>query len=94
MNAMNEIMVGAIATGSLVASLFFLRYWKSTRDRFFLYFAVSFFIEGCNRIVFGPDVQAGGAQEMTMTYYVLRLIAYGLILFAIWDKNRPPGKGE
>jgi hypothetical protein len=27
-------------------------------------------------------------------YYVLRVIAYGLILFAIWEKNRPGGKGK
>jgi hypothetical protein len=89
MNAMNEILVGAIAMGSLVAGLFFLRFWKSTRDRFFLYFAVSFFIEGINRVLLGPDMQSDDAQHNM--FYILRLIAYGLILFAVWEKNRPRG---
>ena len=47
---MEAILVGAIAAMSLVAALFFLRYWKSTRDRFFLFFALSFFIEAANRV--------------------------------------------
>lgn len=84
---MNEILVGAIAMGSAVAGLFFLRFWRSTRDRFFLYFALSFFIEGCNRILLGPDMLSEGAQQNG--FYILRLIAYGLILLALWEKNRP-----
>jgi hypothetical protein len=85
--AMNEILVGAIAMGSVVAGLFFLRFWRSTRDRFFLYFALSFFIEGCNRILLWPDMQSEGAHQNV--FYILRLIAYGLILLALWEKNRP-----
>jgi hypothetical protein len=89
---MNEILVGAIAMGSFIAGLFFLRYWKTTRDRFFLFFAVSFFIEGVNRLLLGPPMEEEGPQQTV--YYVLRVIAYGLILFAIWEKNRPGGKGK
>jgi hypothetical protein len=33
--------------------LFFLRFWKDTGDRFFLFFAVSFLIEGVNRAALG-----------------------------------------
>jgi len=32
--------------GSLVAGLFFLHFWRSTRDKFFLYFTASFWIKG------------------------------------------------
>jgi hypothetical protein len=84
---MNDMLAGAIAMGSLIAGLFFLRFWKSTRDRFFLYFAISFFIEGFNRILLGPSSEGQGMQQYV--YYILRLVAYGLILFAIWGKNRP-----
>lgn len=89
---MNEILVGAIAMGSFIAGLFFLRFWKSTRDRFFLYFAISFFIEGFNRVLLGPDMQNEGAQQNI--FYILRLVAYGLILLAVWEKNRPRSKGR
>jgi hypothetical protein len=89
---MNEILVGAIAMGSFIAGLFFLRFWKSTRDRFFLFFAVSFFIEGVNRLLLGTAMQDEGPQQSV--FYILRVIAYGLILFAIWEKNRPNSKGK
>jgi hypothetical protein len=82
---LNSVLVGAIGAGSLIAALFFLRFWKSTRDRFFLFFALSFFIEGVNRIVFYLAV---GLNEDQPVYYLVRLIAYGLILAAIIDKNR------
>lgn len=83
---MNEILIGAIAMASMVAALFFLRFWRSTRDRFFLFFALSFLLEGLNRIMLSPQsLSAEDAPE----YYLVRLVSYALILFAIWDKNRP-----
>ena len=33
---------GVLAMGSLVPALFFLRYWRSSRDRLFAFFAVAF----------------------------------------------------
>jgi hypothetical protein len=81
----NEMLLGAIATASIIAGLFFLRFWKSTRDRFFLYFAMSFFIEGLNRVLLKS---MGGLREEAPAYYLIRLVAYGLILLAILDKNR------
>ena len=82
---MNEMLVGAIATVSIVAGLFFLRFWKSTRDRFFLYFAMSFFVEGLNRFILGL---MGWLREDAPAYYLVRLVAYGLILLAIIEKNQ------
>jgi len=88
---MNEIMLGAIAFGCIAVSLFFFRFWKSTRDRFFLLFALSFLIEGVNRVVLYESV---GLSEDAPVYYLIRLIAYGLILAAIIDKNRGPRRRE
>ena len=83
---MHEMLLGAIAMASLVVSLFFLRYWRSTGDRFFLFFALSFFIDGMDRFLLAPSAQANDEAPM---YYMVRLVAYGLILYAILDKNRP-----
>jgi hypothetical protein len=88
---MNEIMLGAIALGSIAVSLFFFRFWKSTHDRFFLLLALSFLIEGVNRIVLYESV---GLSEDAPIYYLIRLVAYGLILAAIIDKNRGPRRRE
>jgi len=88
---MNQMLSGAIAIASLVAALFFLRFWRNTRDRFFLLFALSFLIEGVNRVVLYESV---GLSEDAPGYYLIRLIAYGLILAAIIDKNRGPRRRE
>ena len=84
---MDQMLTGAIAAASLVAALFFFRFWRHTRDRFFLYFALSFLIEAANRVALGLLV---GADEDGAMFYSVRLVAYGLILLAIWQKNRPP----
>ncbi|MDQ3026223.1 MAG: DUF5985 family protein [Pseudomonadota bacterium] len=90
---MNEILVGGIATASLVAALFFFRFWRATRDRFFMYFALSFALEGVNRLALYLTV---GPNEDAPAYYLVRLLAYGLILAAIIDKNRDrkPSSGD
>lgn len=83
---MDQMISGAIATATLLASLFFLRFWRNSRDRFFLYFALSFGIEGFNRIALGL---LADAREDNPVFYSIRLVAYGLIVAAIWGKNRP-----
>lgn len=85
----NEMLLGGAAIASLVAGLFFVKYWRSTRDRFFLFFALSFLGQAANRLHMGITASW---NEQLPAHYLVRLLCYGLILFAIWDKNRP-GKG-
>ena len=82
---MHELLICGIATACLLAGLFFFRFWHSTRDRFFLYFAFSFWLEGLNRFLVSGMV---GTNEEEPLYYLIRLIAYGLIIVAIVEKNR------
>jgi hypothetical protein len=79
-------MLGAIAAGCFVAGLCFLRYWRSTRDRLFLFFMLSFWIEAGNRV---HMALTAAWNETEPVHYLVRLLSYGLILIAIWDKNRP-----
>jgi hypothetical protein len=88
---MNNILLGAILTASVIISLFFLRFWRSTGDRFFLFFALSFLIDALSRAF---AVGSTHLNDETPGYYVLRLIAYALIVFAILDKNRPRDKDK
>lgn len=83
---MNALMSGAVAMGSFVIALFFVRFWRTTDDRFFLYFALSFAIEGALRIYISVQASSG---ESSPLHYLVRLAAYLLILWAIWEKNRP-----
>ena len=81
-----DFLLGAIFFASFVVGLLFLRFYVSTGDRFFLYFAASFWIEGFNRLY---NAYTDSLYVDRTEMYVVRLIAYGLILIAIWEKNRP-----
>ena len=86
---MTHLMAGAIAMASLTIALFFLRFWRASGDRFFLYFALSFAIEGLHRVY---AVMRDGGGEDSPLHYLIRLLAYGLILWAILEKNLPRKK--
>ena len=79
-----DFLLGVIATASFVAGLYFLKFWKSTRDRFFLLFAASFFIESLNRtsILLLPKPNEGSPRT-----YLVRMVSFLLILLAILRKN-------
>lgn len=83
---MTDLFTGAICMGSLVIALYFVRFWRDSGDRFFLYFAASFFIEGLRRLY--SALHDAGAEDSPL-HYLVRLLAYGLILWAILEKNLP-----
>ncbi|MCS0580216.1 DUF5985 family protein [Massilia pinisoli] len=87
---MSDLFSGAIAMASFIIALFFLRFWRDSRDRFFLYFALSFGIEGVHRIV---SALSYDDNEDSPLHYLVRLLAYGLILWAILEKNLPARGG-
>ena len=82
---MGQMLLGANAVLSLVVGLFFLRSWRDTHDRFFLYFALAFVVEGINRVALGLT---DPSQESEPYFYLVRLFSFLLILAAIVDKNR------
>jgi uncharacterized membrane protein HdeD (DUF308 family) len=79
------VMLGAIAMGCFVAGLLFLRFWRDGRDRFFLLFALSFFVEAFSRVLLALSPRP---NEGSPWLYGIRLAAYLLILWAIFEKNR------
>ncbi len=76
---------GALVACCWVAGLFFFRFFRSTGDRLFLLFAASFWIFSLNWL---GVALLGGPPESRHLIYLLRLVAFGLILLGIWDKNR------
>jgi hypothetical protein len=81
---MQLFMLGMISMGFAVAALFFLRFWRASRDRLFLYFAVAFGLEAANRAIYAYN---GAHSEEVTFYFSLRLLAFLLILWAIVEKN-------
>ncbi len=82
---MELMLLGAISMASLTGGMIFLRFWKHTGDSFFLWFAVSFGLEGINRAALGLS---GDPNEAEPFYYIVRFISYLLIVIAIVAKNR------
>ena len=76
---------GAVTMGFAVCGLHFLRFWRTTKDSLFLYFALAFWLLGIAQTVITIDV---GMVEERSWLYLLRLAAFMLILIAIWQKNR------
>jgi hypothetical protein len=75
---------GALTLGFLVSSLFFLRFWRRTRDPLFMTFAAAFALLAVNQAL--PVVFNIPREDQSMVY-LLRLAAFGLIIWAILRKN-------
>ena len=81
---MNQLILGASAMACFTISVFFIRFWKTTNDRFFLFFAGAFIVEGIERSMIGL-IQHSDEQEPL--FYFMRLLSFLIILFAVLDKN-------
>jgi hypothetical protein len=86
MSQLNPFILGMVVMACAVAGVFFLRFWRRTRDRLFAIFAVAFWLLGLNWLLLAftdPD-----AETQRLVLYTLRAVAFILILIAILDKNR------
>ena len=80
-----DFLSGAVTLGFVVAGLFFLRFWKRTRDGLFLAFALAFWLLGLTQALLAfTDIPV----EERSWLFLLRLAAFSLILISIWRKNR------
>lgn len=83
------LLGGMLVAGYLMAALFFLRFWRDSRDRLFAMFAAAFVLLALQRLLLALDLSV---MEDAVWSYVIRLLAFLLILFAIVDKNRGPAR--
>jgi hypothetical protein len=79
------LLSGGIILGCWAIGLFFLKFWRKTRDRLFLWFAVAFWMLAAERSV-GPVFHI--PSDSGVFAYLTRLAAFLTILVAIIDKNR------
>ena len=87
-DALSQLISGALTMGYFVAGLYFLRFWRDTRDRLFGIFAAAFWLLAVQRAALALTAGADGEQ---VVLYAVRLLAFVLILGAIIDKNRGGG---
>ncbi|MDQ3283409.1 MAG: DUF5985 family protein [Acidobacteriota bacterium] len=82
---MIQLISGALFAGYTIAGLFFLRFWASSRDRLFAMFALAFWILAVQRVAL---VLTRTLLEDQAPLYLLRLLAFVIIIVAVVDKNR------
>lgn len=85
MNPLAVFLSGAVAFGYLVCGMFFLRFYRPTRDPLFRSFALAFFL-----LAIGQTVLTlwQSPVEQRAPVFLIRLAAYTLIILAILRKNR------
>jgi DNA-binding MarR family transcriptional regulator len=76
---------GAVAMGCAAAAVFFLRFWRHSRDRLFMYFATAFGVLAVSYVQLGTMTFA---TESRVYVFVVRLVAFCIILWGIFEKNR------
>jgi hypothetical protein len=80
----NDFLSGLATAGFLVASLFFLSFWRRTADSLFVAFGLAFLLLAANQAIL---TLAQISAEHRSWVYLLRLAAFGLLIFAIIRKN-------
>jgi hypothetical protein len=82
---LNQFLYGAACMASMAIALFFFQFWNRSRDRLFVLFGFAFVILAFERVV----LAAIHAQNEFVPYvFVIRLLAFLVIMVAIVDKNR------
>jgi hypothetical protein len=75
---------GALSMGTATAGLFFLRFWRESSDRLFLFFGIAFFMLAVHWLGFAL---VAPVVESRHHLYLVRLAAFVVILVGIFDKN-------
>lgn len=79
-----QFLGGVLTMGYVVLGVFFLKFWRRTRDPLFITFAWAFWLLAVN----GFAVSASNGYELDVVWsYMLRLLAFVLIIVAIVRKN-------
>ena len=81
---MVNFLSGAIMLGFVAGGLFFFKFYRKTGDRLFQYFAASFWLLAWERLIL---VILEPVSEHAVYVYLVRLLAYSLIIFAFIQKN-------
>ena len=85
-----DFLAGIVTGGFLVAGLFFLSFWRRTRDGLFLAFALAFWLLGVAQTILAV---VNVPVEERSWIFLIRLAAFTLILVAIVRANRRPAGG-
>ena len=80
-----QFLRGGLVVACFVAGLFFLHYYRQTRDRIFVFFVVAFWSLAAHWVglaIANPEL------ESRHYIFLFRLLAFVALIVGILDKNR------
>lgn len=83
---MINFLSGIASTLYVLVGVCFLKFWRRTHDRLFGFFALAFGLFALNQIV---TTFLNSFDDRTGYVYILRILGFGVIVYAIVDKNTP-----
>jgi hypothetical protein len=81
---MSQFWWGALTASAAVVGLFFLKFWRDSHDRLFIFFALAFWTLGLHWLglaMVNPE------EETRHQLFLLRLLAFSTIIVGVLDKN-------
>ena len=87
---LESLLDGARCLTCLAIALFFVRMGMRSRDRLYHAFSFAFVLLAANAVIVGLYTGAGDYQAFV---FLPRLLAFVVIIVAIFDKNRPRRRG-
>ena len=82
--AIVAFVAGVLTAGFLAVGVYFIKFWRRTKDGLFLAFAAAFSLMALNQAV--PVLVEIRSENASFAYF-LRLAAFLLIIWAILRKN-------
>lgn len=83
---------GIAAVTFAISGLLFLKFWKVSGDSFFKHLCAAFWMMAMERVVglatYVLDPSEAGQAHTRTWIYLIRLLAFSLILIAVIQKNR------
>lgn len=89
-----EFISGIYMATFAASGIFFLKFWRASRDRFFLYFCLACWLLSFERVALlfvegGYSALPTAASGEARSYvHIIRMLAFALILIAVIRKNR------
>jgi hypothetical protein len=81
---MMSFLHGMVTMGFIFAGLFFLRFWRRTKEGLFVIFALAFWLLALNQVF----LAVAGSEDPHLSWEFLpSLGAFGLLILAILIKN-------
>lgn len=85
---LESFLSGGVFIASLAIAYFFYRFYRQRSDPLFFLFSFGFLLLGLERLVL---ILVTSASEFHAYVYIIRLIAFSLIIGGVVSKNLPRG---